>query len=104
MHFIMYGCVYNLLSTTCMGTLGPDKDNAVSPEPSETGGQGTWGPGDQGARGSWGKEAVGTREPKGVGGEALFFVEVKKLVQQWYFSNCYVPLSSANTVVSVDID
>ena len=50
MHFIMYGCVYNLLSTTCMGTLGPDKDNAVSPEPSETGGQGTRGLGGQGAR------------------------------------------------------
>ena len=55
MHFIMYGCVYNLLSTTCMGTLGPDKDNAVSPEPSETGGKGTWGHGNQGTRGLGGQ-------------------------------------------------
>ena len=47
----MYGCVYNLLSTTCMGTLGPDKDNAVSPEPSEKGGKGTWGHCDQGTKG-----------------------------------------------------
>ena len=53
MHFIMYGCVYNLLSTTCMGTLGPDKDNAVSPEPSETGGQGTRGLGVRGHSFLW---------------------------------------------------
>ena len=71
---------YNLLSTTCMGTLGPDKDNAVSPEPSETRGQGTWGPVKQenrgpkeGVRWSGSKEAVGTRGPKGLlcGGQKI---------------------------------
>lgn len=91
-----------------MGTLGPDKDNAVSPEPSETGDLGTRGPGtrrpgDQGTSGS-GVRGQGTRRLLEPGGQRGFFVEVKKLVKRWYFSNCYVPLSSANTVVSVDID
>jgi hypothetical protein len=68
--------------------------------------QGTWGPEDQGPgdQGTRGLAGQGTRRLLEPGGQRGFFVEVKKLVKRWYFSNCYVPLSSANTVVSVDID
>ena len=82
MHFIMYGCVYNLLSTTCMGTLGPDKDNAVSPEPSETGDLGTRGPGkgDQGTRGLAGQGS-------GVRGQGGCWNQVAKGASLWRSKN-----------------